>query len=236
MAGGVTSLANALVKFDSNGYLLVTMNGGTATPAALHVPNPGLPEYAGIDWVANFGNIGTVTNGGTARTLRVISASSQLILAPNGSDAWIFTATGLSKGAGVTAVGLGMPLIYAVGSVVAQTTVAASIAQFTVGGADADFHVSGNINLVAATTCSFSLNCTYTDEGGTSRVLILPVAQLAGTFIASGLITNVTGVGPYESAAMHIRAKQTTVITIGTSAGTFTSVSYNGRAQISQYQ
>lgn len=192
-------------------------------------------EYGELAWVSNFLNIGTVTNGGSARPVRIIAANTQILLSPGGSDKYEFRPGGIVQYAGVAAAGLGVPAIYAAGSVVAQTTVAASIATFT-PAADGDFLVSGNVNVTASTTHSFSINCTYTDEGGTARTLVLPVAQLAGSFVASGLITNVTGTGPYEGAAMHIRAKQTTAITVGLSAGTFTSVTYNARAQISQVQ
>ena len=60
------------------------------------------------------------------------------------------------------------------------------------------------------------------------------MAQLAGAFITGGLITNVTGTGPYESPVMHIRCKTATAITIRPSAGTFTSVTYNAEGIIKQ--
>jgi hypothetical protein len=56
-----------------------------------------------------------------------------------------------------------------------------------------------------------------------------------GTFITTGLITNVTGAGPYASPVMNIRAKAATSITVRTSAGgTFTTVIYNARGIIKQ--
>lgn len=144
------------------------------------------------------------------------------------------TAGRLGRYGGVATAGNGVPSIYGIGAVAARTTVAASIATYTNGATDADFLVSGQVLVTTSTTHSFSLDCSYTDPGGTARTLILPVAQLAGTFITGGLITNVTGAGPYESASMHIRCKQTTAITIGTSAGTFTTVAYDASAAIQQ--
>jgi hypothetical protein len=122
------------------------------------------------------------------------------------------------------------------GNVVAATdTGTASIATYTVGAADGTFEVSANCLVTTATTHSFSLDVTYTDESNVARTLILPVAQLAGTFITGGLITNITGAGPYEASVMTIRAKAATAITVRTAAGgTYTTVVYNARGVIKQ--
>jgi hypothetical protein len=61
--------------------------------------------------------------------------------------------------------------------------------------------------------------------------MIFPVQQLTGSFVAGGLIT---GVGAWETPVMHIRCKASTTITIGTSAGTFTGVTYSADATIVQ--
>lgn len=136
----------------------------------------------------------------------------------------------------VTTAGWGVPAIQAAARVVAATnTGTASIATYTVGAADGSFRISANCLVTTSTTHSFSLDCTYTDESNAARTFTLPVAQLAGSFITSGLITNVTGAGPYESAVAHIRCKASTVITIRTSAGgTFTNVVYNAEGNIQQ--
>lgn len=144
--------------------------------------------------------------------------------------------TGVSMYRAVATAGQGFAPIYGYGDVAAVTnTGSASIATYTVGAADGTFTVSGNCLVTTSTTHSFSLDVTYTDEGNTARTLILPVAQLAGAFITGGLITNVTGAGPYETATLTIRAKASTAITVRTSAGgTFTAVVYNARGVISQ--
>lgn len=136
----------------------------------------------------------------------------------------------------IATAGYGVAPIYGYGDVSAATNVGtASIATYTNGAADGTFEVGCNINVTTSTTHSFSCDVTYTDEGNTSRTLVLPVAQLAGSFVASGLITNVTGAGPYESPVMTIRAKASTAITVRTSAGgTFTTVVYNARGAIKQ--
>lgn len=276
MAGGVVALANAQVKFDSNGYLLVTIGGGAITPDTITLDNTNRDtvlarattgnlalyatgaagatnafrlmngtnagaalEWVGLSWASNVGQVGTVLNGGTARNLRLQSAGGNINFNGTSGDTVVMNVTSgvFTKYGNVTAVGLGMPAIYAAASVAAQTTAAAAIATYTTPNATGDYEVSGNVNITASATHSFSLNCNYTDEGGSARVLVLPLAQLAGTFVASGLITNVTGTGPYESAAMHIRCKATTAITIQTPAGgTFTSVTYNAAGVIRQLQ
>lgn len=125
-------------------------------------------------------------------------------------------------------------IIKSSGRVTAQTDRSAVITSFTVGGSDGSFEVSGNVLVTASVTHSFSLDVSYTDEGNTARVLILPMAQLAGAFTSGGLITNVTGATPYESPLLHIRCKAGTAISIRPSAGTFTSVTYNAEAIIKQ--
>lgn len=131
----------------------------------------------------------------------------------------------------VATAGWGQPAIYGSGRVTAQTAAASSIATYTVGAADGSFIVNANINVTNSTTHNFGVVVTYTDETNTSRSLTLPVAQLAGTVIAA--ITNITGAGPYEGIGLQIRCKAGTAITI-TTAGTFTSVTYNGEGSILQ--
>jgi hypothetical protein len=97
----------------------------------------------------------------------------------------------------------------------AQSGNLGSLCVYTVGAADGSFDVSANINIVSTTTNSLSVTCTYTDETNTSRTLTMGFTQLSGaTFLTT--ITNVTGVGPYESPTYHIRCKASTNITIGT--------------------
>lgn len=131
----------------------------------------------------------------------------------------------------ISTAGWGVPAIYGSGSAAAQTAAVASVATYTVGAADGTFEVTANVNVTTATAHAFGVVITYTDETNTSRSLTLPMAQLAGTFVAS--ITNVTGVGPYEGAKVCIRCKASTAITI-TTAGTFTTVTYNVYGSINQ--
>lgn len=134
----------------------------------------------------------------------------------------------------IATAGWGVPAIYGSGRATGQTARSAALATYTVGAADGSFEVSANANVTASTTHSFSLDVAYTDETNTAQTLILPLTQLAGVFVTGGLITNVTGTGPYESATIHIRCKAGTAITIRPSNGTFTSVTYNAEGSIRQ--
>lgn len=168
---------------------------------------------------AGFVGIGTVAPGA------LLSVAEKLRIDSNGK---------ITEYADVATAGWGVPAIYGSGRVTAQTAQSAAVATYTVGASDGSFEVSGNVNVTASVTHSFSLDVTYTDETNTSRTLILPMTQLGGSFISGGLITNVTGTGPYESPVLHIRAKAATSITIRPSAGTFTSVTYNAEGVIKQ--
>jgi hypothetical protein len=121
--------------------------------------------------------------------------------------------------------------VQASGRSTAQTAAVASVATFTVGAADASFLVSVNVLVTVSTLHSFGVQVDYTDEGNTARTLTLPLAQLAGTFATA--ITNGTGAGPYEGAAVHLRCKASTAITVKTT-GTFTTVTYNVEGYITQ--
>lgn len=169
MSGGVVNLANSLVKFDSNGYLQVTIGGGKLT------------TYNGVT---------------------------------------------------LAATALGIPSIVGYGRVTAQSAANAAIATYTVGAADGSFEVSANLNCTVTTSLISNLTCTYTDESNTSRAMIFPIQQIAGSFIATGAIT---GLGAWESPVIHIRCKAGTTITISTAAGgTYTGVTYTAEGIIKQ--
>jgi hypothetical protein len=125
----------------------------------------------------------------------------------------------------------GVPNTVAKGRVTAQAAANASVATFTVGAADGSFQVSMNMNVSAATVLATTMTCTYTDESNTARTMIFPVQQLGGSFIAAGAVT---ATGAWETAVLAIRCKAATVITLLTSAGTFTVVTYTAEGFIVQ--
>lgn len=101
---------------------------------------------------------------------------------------------------------------------------AQALATLTVPASDTSYAVSANVLVTTATLHNFTITCTYTDEGNTSRTVTLPFQLLAGTAVTA--ITNAQGTVPYEGSPIHIRAKGGTTIIIA-STGTFTTVVYN---------
>lgn len=133
---------------------------------------------------------------------------------------------------GIVTAGNGVSTVQASGRATAQGAANASVSTYTVGGSDASFRVSANVLVTTATTHSFSVTCTYTDEGNVSRTLTLGFTQLSGATLVT-LITNITGAGPYESLQYHIRCKASTAITFATT-GTFTTVVYNAEGVVTK--
>lgn len=117
------------------------------------------------------------------------------------------------------------------GRVTAQAAAAASVVALTVGAADASYQVSANVLVTTATLHNFTVTCTYTDEGNTSRTLTLTFSNVGGTLATA--IVNTGGAVPYEGVPLHIRCKASTTITIATT-GTFTTVAYNAEGVIRQ--
>lgn len=122
--------------------------------------------------------------------------------------------------------------IFKFGRLTGQTGASGTVVAF-IPPTDASLYVSANVNVTAAVTASFTVTCSYTDEGGTPRVLTLTFSQLTGTFLTT--ITAVTGVSAYEGVPLHIRAQANTAISIASAAGgTYTSVTYNIEGAIIQ--
>lgn len=210
----------------SHSIIDIAVGGTTSTGDAqlrLTIPS-GTSYYIGSDNSdSDILKIGTGTAVGTNTLITVSSTGTFGLTDKIGTYSAVATA------------GWGVPAVYGTGRIVGTIdTRAAAAATYTVGAADGTFEVSGNVLVTTSTTHSFSLDVSYTDESNVARVLILPMTQLAGAFITGGLITNVTGAGPYEAPVITIRCKTATAITIRVSAGTFTTVVYNSEGVIKQ--
>ncbi len=146
---------------------------------------------------------------------------------------YVTPAGGIVVYKGVDTKGWGIPTIYGTGRTEGAVAAVASVATYTVGAADGSFIISANVNVTTSTTFSFTTTCDYTDEGNTSRTLVLSFTQVAGVPLQT--ITNITGAGPYEGIPVRIRAKAATAITLATAAGgTYTAVAYNVEGDIIQ--
>lgn len=204
------------------GYFGTSVNIGT-NPAAsgfLRIPNGN--GTVGIS-ARNF------ANDGDRVMLWLDSSNSTNIGEANSS---VVIATKITNYNSITTSGLGVPVVVATGRFTAQVAAKASVSAFTVGGSDGSFEVSANVNVTASTAHTFTTTVTYTDETNASRTLTFGFTQLSGATLITA-ITNVTGVGPYESPVYHIRCKAATTITVATT-GTFTTVTYNVEGIIKQ--
>lgn len=160
-------------------------------------------------------------------------ASDIFVARDNGTAKFVIADGGLvGTYNGVATAALGLGAIVAQGRVTAQTAAVSSVCAFT-PAADGTFEISANVLVTTATLHNFTVECAYTDEGNTARVLTLPFQVLAGTSVAS--ITNAQGAVPYEGQVLEIRAKGGTSITLRTqAAGTYTTVTFNFQGTIKQ--
>lgn len=117
-------------------------------------------------------------------------------------------------------------LPYQNGRLTAQNAAVANVKTVTVPASDTSYEVSANVRVTTATTHSFTVTCTYTDEGGTSRTITLTFRLVASPTTITTTIANANGTVPYNGEVLHIRAKAATTIVIATT-GTFTTVVYN---------
>lgn len=255
-----TGAGDVVLQRDAAG-ILAQRNGSTAQEFRVYNTFTDLSNYErfGVRWSGNVCNIESANAGtGTKRQMNISAANFSFIT--NAGASWNFNTTGmflavtdntfdigasganrprsiylsgaLKQIAGVTSVGtVGVPVVVAANNVTAQAAANASIATFTSAAADSDFEVSGQVSVTVSTALATTLTVTYTDVSNTARTMIMPVQSLAGTFVAAGAIT---GVGVWETPVMHIRAKASTAITVLTSAGTFTGVTYSASAVIRQ--
>lgn len=190
-----------------------------------------LASTIGLSVNGDSGTSGKVLVGGTSPAYTASPSLTALTLSAAISAATAVLSGKVTTYNGIVTAGFGVAAIVGYARVTAQAAANASIVTYTVGGADGSFEVSANLNATAVTVLATTLTCTYTDESNTSRAMILPVQQLGGSFIASGAIT---AIGAWETPVMHIRAKAATAITISTTTGTFSGVTYTAEGIIKQ--
>lgn len=180
-------------------------------------------------WIANLSinTLGTVTGGGATTTnTATVYIGAATTGGTNNYALALAGTTGLYNN--IKTAGWGTPAIYGSGRSTAQTAAVASVATYTVGAADGSFLVSANANITAFVAGTFNVTVAYTDETNTAQTLKLNFSSVTGT-----LGIALAAVGPFEGIPAHIRCKASTAITVATS-GTFTSLTYNVEAVITQ--
>lgn len=203
-------------------------DGTVTAPALAFASEPTTGRYR-----VGANNVGEAINGAPVMDWNAtrLNLPNALAVAGNSGLATVTQSGKTTTYNSLATAGLGLPVIVAYARATAQSAANASIVTYTVGAADGTFEVSANVNVTAVTVLATTLTCTYTDESNTSRSMILPIQQLAGSLIAAGAIT---ATGPWHAPVIHIRAKAATVITVLTSAGTFTGVTYTAEGLIKQ--
>jgi hypothetical protein len=161
-----------------------------------------------------------ISGGATSLSLRNHANNADNLLLTDAGNA---TLRGLlTNYNGLALAGTGVPIIVAFNHLSGQTAQVASLATFT-PSADGAFEVCIDILVTTAgTSVSFTTTCTYTDEGGSSRVATMSFLLLAGTPFATTILT-ATGAVPYTGVPKQIRAKSGSAITLATTATNFGS-------------
>jgi hypothetical protein len=98
---GLGAAAPAAGLSFANGSVLTDTALGTvamissATTNAIRIPNGSGLEYGSAGWISNFYDLGVVTNGGTARSIRLKSTNALVFAAGSGtSDFWQINSSG----------------------------------------------------------------------------------------------------------------------------------------------
>jgi hypothetical protein len=102
----------------------------------------------------------------------------------------------------------------------------ATILTFTSAGVDTDYWFGAQVNVTVVTTLSTTIKLTYTGVDGDVYNVVLPVHGPSG-FVAAGTIN---AAEDWETMLVHARVKASTTVTIATTAGTFTNVTYSASA------
>lgn len=182
-----------------------------------------LPTGMGLAFNGDAGTTGKVLIGGPTGAWTASPSLTGITLSGTAALATVTQTGKTTTYNGIATAGLGTPIVVAYARVTAQSAANAAITSYVVGAADGSFEISANLNVTAVTVLATTLTCTYTDEANTARTLVLPIAQIAGTFIAAGAIT---ALGVWQTPILHIRAKAATTITIFSTTGTFSGVTY----------
>ncbi len=183
----------------------------------------------------------TVSPANSATTLTLSAFSLKQVLSGNIFATGTITASGnqttigslVSKYNNITTAGLGVPAIYATYSTTGNTAAVTNAINYTPPATAGRYRLSWVVTCTAATTDSFTVVATWKDASGNARTQNLGGFDPAGTALVAGAITNTIGTGAYYGDAMVAIDNSATAITLST-AGTFTTVTYNLSATLEQ--
>jgi hypothetical protein len=122
------------------------------------------------------------------------------------------------------------PVIVARARLTGRTAATASVTSYSVPH-DGTFKIDCNLLITVAGTNAFKVVVDYTDEGGTTRSMIMSLNNLTGSPVAQTAFAD--GTIPYAGITATIRAGGLSTVNVKT-IGTFTGCTYNVDASITQ--
>lgn len=129
--------------------------------------------------------------------------------------------------------GLGVPAIYAAYSQTGKTAAVTNAINYTPPATAGTYRLSFSVDVTTATTDNFTVVATWKDASGNAISQNLGGSDKNGTALTAGAITNAIGRGVYYGSALFSIDNSATAITLST-AGTFTTVTYNLAATLEQ--
>lgn len=224
-AGFISTATRGDFSFPANGVVQLRNGAGTSFTRLILGSNDATTN--GVSLKLSGGNL-LIRKGDDSSD----SPFNAATITASGNISLVGGASKINTYNGIATAGFGVPAIYGALNITAQTS-NATIASYANGAADGDFEVSGQMNVTASTTLATTITCTYTDVTSSARTMVLPVTAENGTMVAAGAISG-AGATRWSTTVQHIRAKASTTISIITSAGTFTGVTYSASGAIRQ--
>jgi hypothetical protein len=139
-----------------------------------------------------------------------------------------------------TPIGKGGVILGQIGQIVSNPATATALIaantnfiNFTPPTVAGTYRISWAIDTTTATTDNFTVVITYKDSTGTARSQNSGGFDKNGTSLVAGAITNTIGAGNYYGVVIFGIDNSATAITLST-AGTFTTVTYNLSALLEQ--
>lgn len=238
---GDIAMNNNFITIPNGAYFRARRNSGSAAINVLGML-AGTDDLAmitsGVFRLRNTGNVDLFTVDPTGPAIAVlgtlavtsdfsVNTSKFTVAASSGN----MTSAGLTTTYnGVATAGHGVAAVRGYGRLTAQTA-AVTLCTFS-PASDGSFVVSGNLLITVSTNFIFSVAVSYKDESNVSRTLVLGLSPDGGGVVQYAA-TNSSGAIAYGGVPVCIRAKGGTTITVATS-GTFTTVTYNAEAIITQ--